>query len=80
MVLRQKLRNTKMTKTDSVTSFLTRVSQVKYELIAIGEVVSKEQLVKNDLDGFTENWDGFIHGLVTRENFSGSRRMWDNFI
>eukprot|EP00253_Pinus_taeda_P032489 PITA_32489 len=44
MVLRQKLRNNKMTKTDSVTSFLTRVLQVKAEMVAIGEAVPEEQL------------------------------------
>ena len=77
MVLRQKLRNTKI---ESVASFLTRVSQVKDELVAVGEVVPEEQLVWIALDGFTEKWDGFIHGLVAREQFPGWTRMWDDFI
>ena len=42
IVLRQKLHNTKMTKTDIVTSFLTRVPKVKDELANIREVVPEE--------------------------------------
>lgn len=80
MVMRQKLHNTKMTKTDSVTSFLTRVSQVKDELISIGETSPKEQLAPIALEGFTKKRDSFIHILVAREHFPGWRRMWDDFL
>ena len=71
MVLRQKLHNTKMTKTNNDTSFHTRISQVKDELVAVGEAVSEEQLVRIALDGFTKKWGGFIHGLVAKEHFPG---------
>jgi hypothetical protein len=37
MVLQEKLRGTKMTKTDSVISFLTRFSQIRDELAVVGE-------------------------------------------
>ena len=37
MVLREKLRDTKMTKTDNVTSYITRISQVCDELDVVGE-------------------------------------------
>jgi hypothetical protein len=39
MVLQEKLRATKMTKTDTVTSFLTRFSQILDELAAVGKIV-----------------------------------------
>lgn len=70
IVLRQKLCNTKMIKTDSVTSFLTTVSQVKDELVVIGEIVLEEQLFRIALEGFTEKWDSFIHNLVGQRAFS----------
>jgi hypothetical protein len=37
MVLREKLRDTKMTGSDTVTTYLTRIRQVRDELAAIGE-------------------------------------------
>lgn len=42
MILRQNLRNTKMTKFDSVTSYLTKISQVKDEFVAVGEVIPED--------------------------------------
>jgi hypothetical protein len=49
MVLQEKLRGTKMTKTDSVTSFLTRFSQIRDELAAVGEIVDPSELVRTTL-------------------------------
>jgi len=68
-----------MTKTDSVTYFLTRVSQVKDEFAAIEETVPEEKLVRIALEGFIEKWDSFIHN-VDREHFPGWRRMWEDFL
>ena len=39
MVLREKLKNIKIVKGEVVISYLTRVSQVRDELAAVGEVV-----------------------------------------
>lgn len=80
MVLRKKVRNTKMTKTDMVTSYLTKITQVRDELAAMGEVILEDQLVRTTLDGFQKQWDGFIDDIVSREHFPVWRRMWDDFI
>ena len=45
MVLREKLRSTKMVRGESVTSYFTRVSQVRDELATIGEVVDSAKLI-----------------------------------
>lgn len=79
MVLRQKLRSTKMTKTNSVTPYLSKISQVKNELVVVGEASPKNQLVRIAMDGFIKKWDGFIHGIVASEHFP-HWRMWDDFI
>ena len=54
MLLRDKLRNTKMTNSDIVTTYLTRISHVRDELVAIGEKVDDSQLVRMALKGFTK--------------------------
>ena len=42
-----------MTKIDSGTSNLTKISQVRDELVMVGEAIPEDQLVKIALDGFT---------------------------
>jgi hypothetical protein len=39
MALKDKLHDTKMGKGESVPSYLTHVAQVKYDLVAVGEVI-----------------------------------------
>jgi hypothetical protein len=55
MVLQEKLRGTKLTKTDPVTSLLTRFSQIRDALAAVGEIVDPSELVRTTLNGFFEH-------------------------
>jgi hypothetical protein len=47
MALKDKSHDTKMAKGESVASYLTRVAQVKDELVAVGEVISNSELVRS---------------------------------
>jgi hypothetical protein len=64
MVSREKFRNTKMTRSDTVTNYLTKITQVHDQLVALGEVVIDEEMVRMTLSGFTKPWDSFIKGIV----------------
>ena len=55
MVLREKLRSTKMARGESVTSYLTRVSQVRDELAVVGEVVDRVELIRVALNDFSKS-------------------------
>jgi 2-phosphoglycerate kinase len=68
MALKAKLHDTKMGKEESVSSYLTRVAQVKDELAAIGEVISDSELVRIALKGFTKEWKVFVKCVVGREH------------
>ena len=68
MVLREKRRSTKMSRGESVTSYLTRVSQVRDELAAVGEVVDRAALIRVALNGFSKSWESYVRGIVAREN------------
>ena len=59
MVLRQKLRETKMTKFENVSSYLTFISQVRDELGFVGEKVDDADLVRVALNGFSQPWHDF---------------------
>ena len=56
MVLREKLKCVKMAKAEGVTSYLTRISQVRDELATVGEVVSGTELVRTVVNGVAKPW------------------------
>jgi hypothetical protein len=69
-----------MTKLDTVTSYLTKITQVRDQLAVVGEVMSNEELVRTALDGFSKPWTPFIKGIVAREKLPDFDRLWDDFI
>jgi hypothetical protein len=68
MVLREKLKSIKMTKSESVTGYLSRITQVRDELGAVGEVIPSAELVRTALNGVAKPWAVFVEGIVAREN------------
>jgi hypothetical protein len=52
LTLRNQLRNMKMDNSESVTSYLMRVSQIRDQLAAIGDVISDKELVTTTLNRF----------------------------
>lgn len=79
MVLRQQLRETKMTKTENVSSYLTRISQVCDELGVVGKKVDDAELVRVALNGFCQPLHDFVCAVVARENFPSWARLWSDF-
>ena len=73
MLLRKKLKGIKMTKAENVTTYLTKITQVRDELGAVGEVVVDSELVRTALNGVTKQWTAFVEGIVGRENLP----KWD---
>ena len=67
MVLQERMRNTKMAK-GGVVPYLTRLTQIRDELGAVGSKTDDEELVRIALNGFSKPWDTFVKGVVAREN------------
>jgi hypothetical protein len=80
MVLQVKLRGTKMGKTDIVTSYLSRFTQIRDELGGVGDIIDPFELVRIALNGFTKLWESFVHGIVAREHMPSWERLWDDFM
>jgi hypothetical protein len=80
MALRDKLKDTKMTKLDTVTGYLTKITQVRHQLATVGEVVSDEELVGTTLNGFSKPCAPFIKGIVVWEKLPNFDKLWDDFI
>ena len=68
MVLRQKLREVKMTKTENASSYLTQISQVHDESGVVGEKVDDAEMVRVSLNGSSQPWHDFVHAVVAKEN------------
>jgi transposase InsO family protein len=80
MVLREKLKSIKMTKSESVTCYLSRITLVRDELGAVGEVIPSTELVRTALNGVAKPWAVFVEGIVARENVPSWDRLWDDFV
>ena len=79
MALKDKLHSIKMKNDEGVASYLTRVTQVKDELAAVGETIPDLELVRIALKGFTKKWEVFVKCIVGRETLPSWFRLWDDF-
>jgi hypothetical protein len=80
MVLHDPLRGIRMLKSESVTSFLGRYTQIRDEVGAVGELVDPYSMVRTALNNFTKPWGPFVCGIVAREVMPTWERMWDDFV
>jgi hypothetical protein len=69
-----------MLKDESVTSYLGRYTQIKDELVVVGEVVDLDSMVRTALNNFTKPWGPFVHGIVARDIMPTWEILWDDFI
>ena len=70
----------KMAKTDSVTAYLTKITNVRDELAAVGEAVPPAELVRIAVNGLPSSWLNFADGICARETLPTWERFWDDCI
>jgi hypothetical protein len=80
MVLRGKLKSIKKTKAENVVTYLTRLTQVRDELGAVGEAIVDSHLVRPTLNGVSKQWVVFVEGIFAREKLLGWECLWDEFV
>ena len=52
LILRHQLRSVEMSKSDTVASYLMRITKIRDQLVAIGEAIDDIELVNAALNGF----------------------------
>ena len=72
--------STEKDKGEGVVPYLTRLTQIKDELGAIGSKTGDAELVQIALNGFSKPWDTFVKGVVAREKLPDCQRLWDDFV
>jgi hypothetical protein len=80
MILRNKLKSIEMTRLDTVTSYLMKVTRIHDQLAAVGEKIADAELVNMALNGFPTSWEPFVKGICARENLPKFGRLWDDCI
>lgn len=68
-----------MSKTETISSYLTQISHVRDEHVAVGEIVLDSKLIRIALSRFIEWWDTFIKRVVAWKHFPTWDRLWDDF-
>lgn len=58
--LKNELRNTKMTKEDTVATFFVRIARLKDDILAIDEIVLDKELVIPAILGLPPYWGAFV--------------------
>ena len=68
-----------MAKAEGMTSYLTKISQVRDELATVGEV-SGPELVQTAQNGVAKPWVVFVEAIVARENLPSWDKLWNDFV
>jgi hypothetical protein len=76
LTLRNQLRNMKMDNSESVTSYLMRISQIRDHIATIGDVISDKELVTTTLNGFPTFWIPFVQGVCARSKLPKFDKLW----
>ena len=69
MSLKNDLCDMKMNDDDNTTSYFVRISQLRDQLQAVEEIVSKKELVSIVLNGIPKTWDAFAANMNTRKEY-----------
>jgi 3-oxoacyl-ACP reductase-like protein len=65
-----------MSKSDTVASYLMKITQIHDQLAAISEAVDDTKLVNVALNGFPRSWEPFVQGIFAQEKLSPFDRLW----
>jgi hypothetical protein len=74
--LKHKLKYLKMEKGELVSSFYTRIAQIRDQLLVIGVIVDDENVVHAIFDGLPSSCDTFLSSVSGREIYPTFERLW----
>jgi len=76
LTLRHQIRIVRMDKSDLVSTYFMRVSHMKDQLAAIGDVVDDVELVTTTLNGIPPSWNALVHGICARRKLPKFDKLW----
>jgi hypothetical protein len=76
MSLKNELRDMKMNDDESITSYFVRISQLRYQLQDIKDIISEKELVNIVLNGLPKMWDAFSTRMNIRKEYLTFEEIW----
>jgi hypothetical protein len=76
LTLKGQLQSTNMTKDDTVATFFMKISEIKDQLGAIGEIMSDRELILSTLNNIPKHWKTFLKSISGREKFQNFDHLW----
>ena len=76
--LKDKLSNIKIYKNETIPQYLSRFTQVRYELVIVGVIVSKNDVVSLSLLGVLKSWHNYQDLANGWEKLSNWEHLWSN--
>ena len=80
MTLRNQLKGVKMQKAETMLLYFSRVSQIKEQLEAIGDMVEEVEVVMSTLNGLPREWDSFIRGICAKRKLTKFSKLWEECV
>ena len=80
MTLRNQLKGVKMKKEKTMQSYFSKVSQIKEQLEAIGDMVDEAEVVMATLNSIPREWDSFTRGICARIKLTKFRKPWEEYV
>jgi len=80
LALKDKLKNIKCEKGDSMPKYFTKFTQCRDELGSVGVTVDDEDLVSLALLGLLKSWHSYQDSVNGWEKFPGWERLWSNLV
>jgi hypothetical protein len=80
LALKDKLRNIKCEKGDSIPKYLTKFTQCRDELGSVGVTVDDEDLVSLALLCLPKSWHSYQNSVNGQEKLPGWERLWSDLV
>ena len=74
---KDQLKGVKIQKKKNIQSYFSRVSQIKEQLKAIGDMIKEEEAMMTTLNGLPREYDSFIRGICARTKLIKFRKLWE---
>jgi len=76
LFLKNKLKDIKMDRGESIQSYFMRITQIKNDLLSIGEVIADRELTLIALGGHPRSWDLFNTTILNNVGYLVSMNYW----
>jgi hypothetical protein len=76
LTLRYHLINVMMNKSEIVSNYFMRISQIKDQLVAFEDSIDNAELMTTTLNGFPSSWDPFVQEIFTRSKLPKFDKLW----